>query len=561
MSESERDLLVIQLSSAENPAERRQAARRLGELRDPTVIDALVNAYLDENEDESVRRAAEQALRLYRRMQREREADRLEQAEQAALSPQQLRKLLTISLAVLIGLNVLLALIRGLSGSAPIELIAARPSPVLVTSRAALIIEAQNYLNELSTELAAFRQLLLDLQANVEALRRLPRCGTPAPSQVAPRALLPEDARTQPDLASIFEMLNGALEKFRALRMLHAEICRQTDLAAIDQRLAPEGGPAGLVAQLDGLLSGDLNAARFALEVARALTPTAPVTAAAELPLTPTSPPDAPLAQPSLPIGTPTAAEMPPSLPTAAVTPLTVLPLANITYQGVRLSERTRFRYRLTVDYEAITPQNRTARGALSLRVLAENSPTPTGRFEIGVRDDPEVGAFRDWLPAPFYREGNAFYTALNGIFYHTGVGLPPQTLCAAEPFSPSNVSALASLNVDALISRLAPPNLLAVWREAPPAGGKPQYRAEFTVQDADGVRISLAATLTLALDERVEQLTIREVRQAPPGYAKVLLRERTLSYTLQAADAAVNLAEVAQLLELPCRNVTPSAP
>lgn len=567
MSESERDQLIMQLSESESVAERRQAAKRLGELRDPAAIDALVNAYLDENEDESVRRAAEQALRIYRRMQQERAAaaDPLAAAlEETPKSPQRLLKPLAISLAVLIALNLLLVIIRGLSGARPIELIAVQPTPVLATSRAALIIEAQNYLDALSAEVTAFRQPLLDLQANVEALRRPPRCGSLPESQVAPRTLLPEDARTQPDLAAIFETLNTALSKFRALRALHAELCAQTDLAVIDQRLAPEGGAAGLVAQLDGLINGEINAARLALEAARVVMPTPPVTLAANAPPTPTPLPPTPTRltpDVTVPFGAPTATEALLFAPTAVVIVPTVPPIANITYQGVRLAERTRFRYRLTADYEAITPQNRTARGALSLRVLAENSPIPVGRFEIGLRDDPEVGAFRDWLPERFYQQGNAFYTALNGVFYHTGVGLPPQTLCAAEPFSPANIGALATLNVDGLIGRIAPPNLLTTWREAPPAGGKPQYRSEFVTQDADGVQISLVATLVLALDGSVEQLTIRETRRPPMGYAKILLQERTLNYTLLAADAALDLSEVAQLLELPCRNVTPNAP
>jgi hypothetical protein len=567
MSESERDQLIMQLSEAESAAERRQAAKRLGDLRDPAAIDALVNAYLDENEDESVRRAAEQALRIYRRIQQERAAAENPLAaalEEAPKSPQRLLKPLAISLAVLIALNLLLVIIRGLSGARPIELIAVQPTPVLATSRAALIIEAQNYLDALSAEVTAFRQPLLDLQANVEVLRRLPRCGNLPESRVAPRALLPEDARTQPDLASIFDTLNAVLSRFRALRALHAEICAQTDLAVIDQRLQPEGGPAGLVAQLDTLLNSQIGAARLALEAARAITPTPPVTLAANAPPTPTPLPPTPTPltpDATAPFGAPIITEAPPFMPTAAVVMPTVPPIANITYQGVRLAERTRFRYRLTADYEAITPQNRTARGALSLRVLAENSPTPMGRFEIGLRDDPEVGAFRDWLPERFYQQGNAFYTALNGVFYHTGVGLPPQTLCAAEPFSPANIGALATLNVDALIGRIAPPDLLTTWRVAPPEIGKPQYRAEFVTQDAEGVQISFVATLVLALDGSIEQLTVRETRRPPPNYAKTLFRERTISYTLQAADAMINLSEVAQLLEPPCRNVTPNAP
>jgi len=569
VAENERDILIAQLSNSQNVAERRRAAKRLGELRDPAAIDALVNAYLDENEDESVRRAAEQALRIFRRMQQARDAK--SELPEPPKAFARLRKPLAISLGVLVALNVLVILIRALSSTPPTELIAAQPTLVLATSRAALIAEAQNYLVALNDEVAAFRQPLLDFQASVDAGGLL-RCLELSMSQLAPRALLFDDAHTQPDLASIFETLNAALEKFRALRAKYIELCRQQDLEALRQRLQPEGGAAGLAAQLDALLNGEISAARFALEAARLVTVTpVPPTPTASSPAQATPAPiDATSGASALitstlpdPIGSaPIAAiEAPLGAPTVTAIPFAALPIADINYQGVRLAERMRFRYRLAVEYEAITPQGDVLRGALALRVTAENSAPPIGRYEISLRDAPEVSAFRDWLPDPFYRQGSAFYTALNGVFYHTGAGLPPQTLCAAQPLSPANIGALAALNVDALIARIAPPEALTLWREAPPASGKPQYRAEFSAQDAEGVRINLAATLVIALDGSVQQLTIRETRQAPVGYAKLLIRERRLSYMLQAADAALNMEEVKQLLEPSCRAITPSAP
>lgn len=103
MSESERDFLIGQLSGAESVAERRQAAKKLGELRDPSAIEALVNTYRDQNEDESVRRAAQNALRLYRRLQQERAAPPDQPAEP---NFSRLIKPLTFSLGALIALNV-----------------------------------------------------------------------------------------------------------------------------------------------------------------------------------------------------------------------------------------------------------------------------------------------------------------------------------------------------------------------------------------------------------------------------------------------------------------------
>ncbi|PJF36491.1 MAG: hypothetical protein CUN49_05185 [Candidatus Thermofonsia Clade 1 bacterium] len=568
MAETERETLIAQLSASESVAERRQAAKRLGKLRDPAAINALVNAYLDENEDESVRRAAENALRIFRRMQQERaEPD----SPPAAAEPdfkalQKFRKPLTISLVVLIALNAFLFLIRALSGYSLIALILNPPTPVLATERTALILEAQDYLLALENEIIAFRQPLLDLKVDIDDLRRLPtRCTTLAPLALKARLLSAEDTRLNADVAAIFERLNSVLQQFAALRQKYTEACSQKDLNALLSGLAPSGG-AGLVEQLDGLRNNQLSALRNALEVARtAPTPTIAPTAVVNLApptATPQGVPTAtfalptpeiaqPLAQPTAALGFAATAPVPTAL-------FSELPLANISYQGVRLEQRARYRYRLTVDYEALVPPNRTLRGALSLRVLAENSATPQGRYEISLRDNPEINAFLGWLPEPFYRQGNAFYTALNGVFYHTGAGLPSQTLCTATPLSQANIGVLASLNVDALIERLAPPEALRLWREAPPVGVRPQYRAESVRRDEDGLEINLTATLTIGIDGLPEELVIRETRQAPAGYAKPFFKERTLTYTLIAADVAVNLAEVAQSLEFQCRNVTP---
>lgn len=557
MNESERDQLIIQLSEAESIAERRQAAKRLGELRDPSVISALVNAYRDENEDESVRRAAEQALRLYRRMQQERTADD-QPSERTEQKPSRLIKPLTFSLAALIALNIIILAVRLVSNTIS-GLIAAQPAPILAASRPELIVEIQGYLSALEGEIAAFRQPLLDLQANVNDLRRLPRCVSLPESQLAPRRLTDSDARLNADLVPILEMVNAALERFRTLRAIYVEVCAQTSLAAIDQRLQPEGGASGLVAQLDGLINETLSSVRRALETARVAPPPT---------LPPTLPP--PTVPVLLPSPTPVLLQQgalptePPLLPTLEVLSEALpfnAPIVDINYRGVRLTDRTRYRYRLAIDYAASVPPDRLLRGALSLQVIAENSPTPTGRYVISLLDYPEIGAFVGWLPEPFYQQGNAFYTALNGIFYHTGAGLPPQTLCTAEPFSPANIGVLAAIDVDALIGRVAPPNLFTTWRDITPMGGKPRYRADLSIQDSDGVQIVYAAVIILALDGSIEQVVIRETRRPPLGYVKPLLRERTLVYTLQAADAALNMAEVAQLLELPCRAVTPSAP
>ncbi len=563
MSESERDLLIGQLSGAESVAERRQAAKKLGELRDPSVIEALVNTYLDQNEDESVRRAAKSALRLYRRLQQERDAPPAQPAEPVESKLTRLIKPLTFSLAALVALNVVILIARLLSGAIG-GLIAAQPAPISAASRPELIVELEGYLGALEGEIVAFRQPLLDLQANVNDLRRAPRCSGLPQSQLAARRLSDEDARLNADLVPILDTLNAARERFFALRTVYNEVCALTNLAAVDQRLQPEGGAAGLVAQLDGLLNQTLNSARRALEVARfAPPPTLPPTLPPPtVPVVPPSPTPAPLPQGGLQLGAlPTEPPLLPTLEILSEAPPINAPIVDINYRGVRLKDRTRYRYRLAVDYAAALPPDQLLRGGLALQITAENSPTPIGRYVISLLDDPRIGAFADWLPPPFYRQGNAFYTALNGVFYHIGAGLPSQAQCVAQPFSPQNIGALAALDVDALIARVAPPDLFRTWRDITPVGGKPRYRADFSTQDADGVQITYAAVIALALDGSIEQVVIRETRRPPLGYVKPLLRERTLVYTLQAADAAFDLSEVARLLELPCRTLTPNAP
>lgn len=560
MSESERDLLIGQLSGAESVAERRQAAKKLGELRDPSVIEALVNTYRDQDEDESVRRAAQNALRLYRRLQQERAAP---PDQPAAPNFSRLIKPLTFSLGALIALNVVLLIVRLVIGAIG-DLTAAQPVPISAASRPELIGELESYLSALQGEVAALRQPLVELQVIVNDLRRVPDCDSLPQSQLTARRLRDDDARPNADLVPILETLNAARERLFALRTVYNEVCTLTSLAAVDQRLQPEGGAAGLVTQLDGLLNQTLASARRALEIARAAPPPTlpPTLSPPTVPVVPPSPTPAPFQQGELQLGAlPTEPSLLPTLAILSEAPPINAPRVDINYGGVRLKDRTRYRYRLAIDYAAALPPDQLLRGGLALQVTAENSPTPTGRYVISLLDYPQIGAFADWLPPPFYRQGNAFYTALNGVFYHIGAGLPSQAQCVAQPFSPQNVGALAALDVDALIARVAPPDLFRSWRDVTPIGGKPRYRADFSTQDADGVQITYAAVIALALDGSIEQVVIRETRRPPLGYVKPLLRERTLVYTLQAADAALDLSEVARLLELPCRTVTPNAP
>ena len=107
MAESELDSLIAQLSDSEKAAERRKAAKRLGELRDPAAIDALANAYYDD-EDESVKQAAAESLQVYRRMQLVRDSgdDQHNPMESAAFAPSPLRIPLIISLVALIAVNL-----------------------------------------------------------------------------------------------------------------------------------------------------------------------------------------------------------------------------------------------------------------------------------------------------------------------------------------------------------------------------------------------------------------------------------------------------------------------
>src|SRR2546430_5573 len=67
MSQTELDQLFTQLSSEDAKA-RRSAAQRLGQLKQPEAISRLANVYTND-EDETVRKAAADALRTFRRME------------------------------------------------------------------------------------------------------------------------------------------------------------------------------------------------------------------------------------------------------------------------------------------------------------------------------------------------------------------------------------------------------------------------------------------------------------------------------------------------------------
>src|SRR5258707_11799187 len=85
MSQNELDQLLDQLSS-EDVRARRSAVRQLGELRRPEAIADLVNVYM-KDPDSNVRKAAGDALRVFRQMEQGPSGGGEQESQRADLTP------------------------------------------------------------------------------------------------------------------------------------------------------------------------------------------------------------------------------------------------------------------------------------------------------------------------------------------------------------------------------------------------------------------------------------------------------------------------------------------
>lgn len=425
--------LADQLLDNADPKLRRDAAKQMGALRDANAIAYLVQAYTSDP-DKSVRKAAEEALRIYRQMEQGSApapsgGDIVLPAGLTEDKLLQLRKYLIVGLVVTVVLNVGLLLVRSirqLSANQPL------PEPVqdFPTPRDDLVARFQVRLSDMDSGGKALRVLLTTLKSQVSA-NFSPGCQPPPDTVVAVIPLARVDINTYPDLGRTHEQINIAAEKYVRVRNEYLALCENKDLKRVQDRLAQSGGADALIQQLDEALNKDLNAARALLDRAiKFPEPTVALTA------TPTEPPTLtplPTVTPLPPVtpGGPSTGGTPGATTEPGGPPPTVPGL-----QSAGLSGLQKFRYSVTYTYTGML-NNQEINGTLRGTITYQGEPL-IAQYEINIteqlpnRNVPSVLQALNVVPATMFAAGNSTYTVANAALYTTGSAVPRGARCTA---------------------------------------------------------------------------------------------------------------------------------
>jgi len=235
MSQSEFDQLLDQLSAGDAES-RRNAAKRLGQLKRPEAIPELASVY-HRDEDESVRDAAAEALRVFRRMEQQALSGDLGEVSggvNAGAWLLRLRTVLLVTLAITVLGNIGIRVSRLLPNfdSGPGIQTTPQAREVLVESFKLRIQDARaenGLLREVYTGIQGMGfQALLFNEEKCKQLRE---------SKLNEVKLGNKDYDTYPDLRNISDQLNLAAQKLILLRNDYTRICTITDKKQFDSEL------------------------------------------------------------------------------------------------------------------------------------------------------------------------------------------------------------------------------------------------------------------------------------------------------------------------------------
>jgi len=269
MSQREIDQLIDQLTFEPDAKQRIKIVKRLGDLRQPEAIGQLASVYKSD-ENESVRKAAGDALRIFRRMAMD-EAPADDENGAGGLSDKWLRRIRNI-LVVTLGLTLLgnaaLFVSRILPPPAtPIP--TAQPAP---TDRDFLVTTYTARIKDARTEASALRQVFLNFQTmGFQALQiqdNKTQCDALPNSKVVKADIADIDRVYYPDLADTNDKINIAAQDLTGLRTEYIELCGTKDAKAFNDLITQRQGAPALVKRVDDVINKDISDAEVALRKA-----------------------------------------------------------------------------------------------------------------------------------------------------------------------------------------------------------------------------------------------------------------------------------------------------
>ncbi len=561
MAQTDFDELIRQLSDEDAQA-RRRAAKRLGELKRPEAIPELASVY-SRDTDETVRKAAADALRVFRRMEQEFRSDDNEPRGGGLSSTllRRIRGLLVFTLALSVVGNVALVVSRALPNLfAPGASVQTIPTPreQLTDSFGKRIADAR----EEALSLRGVYSGLQGLGAQYLKLNQ-PQCEKLQSSAVNPADLGNLDAITYPDLKTVHEQITQAQIGLVPLRNTAIALCANPTQSEVDKQLAAQGGPAAIITKIDSITNKDLADAQASLKkaidnpaptVGPTFTPTPPPTATPA----PTATPGPSTATPAVTQASGTQVGGAAAAPTGGATSAPTL-ASSITFTGLGLETLKTYRYQVNAKAEGTYSNGRAFSGTLKIVATRQVSPL-AAEYEVAVSDtnarDFNVGpqstaSLIKRLAGPLYVPGSLTYTILEQVRYQVNNAPPARCQALRATGERANIPDFTFQDLEDVALTLTPPDEKINGVDVKHYHGEKQggFNNQFTL--AFDVYLSADRQLPIRVVEKVTLNKPGPRTPSPTGFATYSL---TVTYDLQAQNTEVRVLKPIVCNDVPVR-------
>ncbi len=517
MPQSDLDRLIDQLlENKDNPGGQRAVIGQMVRLGDPNAIVEIADIYHNPETEPGVRRAAEGALRAFRRMEQ-----RIIHGQTGSrFSPELLEKVRMglIVLLVLTALgNVGLLAIHALPKAAP-------PAQVIPTARDVLTAAIKTRIDNTRSDATYLRQRWQDVQAHGKLT-------CPGKFSAVDKVdMAPVDLRTYPDLKALNEDLNQATQQMILSRNNWSGVCVKPDDAANVAQFAGSNGAAGQITQVDGVLNA-LNTVQT--EFDQWVKSPAPTVGPTPTPITPTSIP------PTITLTPTTGPTLTPSLiPTVAT--ITPTPIQVLTFGGVGLNTLTSYVYKLTVNYAGQQGNGGQFTGSLVVgvqRTAKFNGAQARAQYDVSVDDTTRLLQPLN----PLYLKGVSRYVVVGANYYTLPIFPPADVACRTSSATAALLNGLDSVQPDNFLLKASVGTLKRVTPDETINGVLAQhYHADSTAGSAKNP-ITATFDVYLSADKQIPVEVVYAVNGAYAGLAGIPAGDHLTQYSVQYDLTQIN--------------------
>jgi len=572
MAESNIDRLSDQLMDDPDPKIKRDAAKKLGEMRDPNAISALVQAY-NSNFDPPVQKAIRDALMVYRRMEadvRPPEEGETPEAEETPKTGGLLGRMSGAGLKrvrniLLIGLVVALLGNLGLIAVRALRTLTTNTEPQTITERKILEDFYQFQVDTIGKEASDLYPNFTTFQTEIEQSKAPPkglsicdRNPKVPETKVATRELSKKDSEVHVDMVKVAQKVNLAATKFLELRQQFATLCGIDDYGKRKDETQKMGGAASLVTRLGEVNSVYLVDAKNELNKAiknpyQTPTPVPPtatntpsITPTPTDTLTPTITPTATMTftpGPSPTGAQPTAAATSAATQKATEVPTSSVPIPDLTRIG--LSSLKSFDYQYNISLQA-TIGDQLFVSSWKLAVKHQASPLK-GQYTFDLQEPKNKsgqGLLKTFVPEGLYPPSGVSisYTALNGLVY----AFTPPNKCVPSDARTSSNRALINTGITTNVDTIMDAATLAKVQFVRQEGSFQLY--SITVDetlDNGGKGTAKVDIFYLPDDKLVHRIHKTITLTLPQKDGSTITVNETEDFTLNAVNDAVQINQI----------------